>query len=140
MPARRMSSLPPSRMTSPGSSGPLSSRTVPSVTSSVARLLELARELLKPARAHGAFAGQHFDRLGVAVVDGRLVPMLHQPTDDVAAHPPQSDHSNLHRQVSGYANAQLKVAPSTCNPASTSPLRWTRKARRPRSASISKSP
>ena len=44
------------------------------------RLLELARELFEPARAHAAFAGQHLDRLGVAVVDKQFVPVLSRRT------------------------------------------------------------
>ena len=36
------------------------------------------------------------DRLLVLVVDDGGMAMLHQPADDVASHPPQADHSELH--------------------------------------------
>ena len=38
-------------------------------------------------------------RVGADVVDDALVPVLHQPPDEVRAHPPESDHAELHRPL-----------------------------------------
>jgi len=41
-------------------------------------------------------AGSITQAVRVLVVDHRRVAVLHQPADDIAAHPPQADHAELH--------------------------------------------
>ena len=60
------------------------------------RLLQLLDEILQRAGADRAVGGECGDRLGVLVVDDGRVPVLHQPADDVAAHPAEADHAELH--------------------------------------------
>src|SRR5215831_7086346 len=69
-----------------------------------ARLAELAHELFEPASACGPFVGQYPDGLRLPVKYDRLVSMLHQPANDVAAHAPQSNDPDLHR-VSSFERA-----------------------------------
>src|SRR6202030_4334273 len=61
-----------------------------------ARLLELGDEFLERARAKRAVGRDRGDRLGVLVIDDGRMSVPHQPSDDIAAHPPQADHAELH--------------------------------------------
>jgi hypothetical protein len=76
-------------MTSPGSI----SLAIVSIVSSVIRLLDEVLQRLGAISAVGSKAG---DRLLVLVVNDCGVAMLHEPADDVATHPPQANHSELH--------------------------------------------
>jgi hypothetical protein len=44
----------------------------------------------------GAFMGKLFDGSGLRVEDHALVTMAHEPTNDIAAHAAESNHSELH--------------------------------------------
>ena len=48
------------------------------------------------APARRALAGERRDRLRVPVVDDAVMARAHQPADDVAAHPAEADHAELH--------------------------------------------
>ena len=65
-----------------------------------ARWLELCREILERRRADGAIVRQRLDRVGAHVVADAAMAVAHQPPHDVGAHPPQSDHPELHRCLS----------------------------------------
>src|SRR5262249_9019664 len=65
-----------------------------------ARLAELAHELFEPASPCGPFVGQYPDGLRLPVKYDCVVSVLHQPANDVAAHAPQSNDSDLHRASS----------------------------------------
>ena len=84
---------------SPRSSRSASSVTVLSVISpagtitQAARGVELGDEVVERVGAGRALAGELLDRVGVDVVDDAVVPVAHQPPDEVRAHPPESDHA-----------------------------------------------
>ena len=61
-----------------------------------ARFLQLLDEILQGAGAGCAVSRNGAHRLGVLVVNDGGVSMLHQAADDIAAHPPQTDHAELH--------------------------------------------
>ena len=89
---------------SPDSSRSARSLTVVSVISPAGTITQAARgalqlgdEVVERVGAGRALAGQRRDRVGVDVVDDALVAVAHQPADDVGAHPPESDHAELHR-------------------------------------------
>src|SRR5262249_2048808 len=57
---------------------------------------QLLDELGERGCADGTFALELRHGGGIDVVDDALVPVPHQPPDDVGAHPAESDHSKLH--------------------------------------------
>ena len=61
-----------------------------------ARLLQFRHEIFQRVGAGCAFAGEAGDRLRILVVDHGGVAVLHQPADDIAAHPAEPDHAELH--------------------------------------------
>jgi hypothetical protein len=61
-----------------------------------ARPLEPFDELFQFPGAGSAVGGKGGYGLRVLVVDDGRMSMLHQPADDVAAHPSQADHTKLH--------------------------------------------
>src|SRR6185295_9705078 len=61
-----------------------------------ARLFEPGHEILKRVRAGCTFRSEGCDRLCILVVDDGGMAILHQPADDVAAHPAKPDHAKLH--------------------------------------------
>src|SRR5207248_7205877 len=61
-----------------------------------ARLIELAHEILQVAARCRAFAGEAAHRVGALVIDDAMMPGPHQPAHDVAAHPAEADHAELH--------------------------------------------
>ena len=95
--------LPPSMMTSPGSISFASASMVASVilpagsiTQAVRGFSSLLDEILQRLGAGRAVGGERGDRFGILVVNDRRVSVLHQPADDVAAHPAEADHAELH--------------------------------------------
>ena len=64
-----------------------------------ARLCEPGDEILQRVAGDGAVGGKARDSLRVLVVDDRLMSRSHQPADDIAAHPPQADHAELHFEI-----------------------------------------
>ena len=61
-----------------------------------ARLLQLLDEILQRFGACRAVGGEIGNSFLALVVNDGGVSVLHQAADDVAAHPPQSDHAELH--------------------------------------------
>src|ERR1700730_14338156 len=103
------------------------------------RLLELPDKIVKRARAERAVGSNGCDRLRILVVNDGGVSVFHQPADYIAAHPTEADHAELHFLYPQF-NAWWIALSSIFKPASRSPLRCTRRARRPRSVRTSKSP
>src|ERR1700733_13201259 len=64
-----------------------------------ARLFQLADKFLQRAAACRAFLGDPGHGLGVLVVDHGRMPVTHQTADNIAAHPSQANHAELHREV-----------------------------------------
>ncbi len=60
------------------------------------RLRKLLDNILQPACADRAVGCDRCDGLWILVIDDGRVSVLHQPADDVAAHPAQADHAELH--------------------------------------------
>ena len=60
------------------------------------RPLELIDEILQRAGADRTIGRERRDRLRILVVNDGGVSVLHQPADDIAAHPAQADHAELH--------------------------------------------
>ena len=50
----------------------------------------------RPRLAVGAFAGEPAHRVGTLVVDDAGMAVFHQAAHDVAAHPAETDHTELH--------------------------------------------
>src|SRR5260370_12865176 len=66
-----------------------------------------------PARRR-ALSGKAAHRVGALVIDDAVVPGTHQPAHDVAAHPAEADHAELHCAIS------VVTAVST----TATPVRW----------------
>ena len=66
------------------------------------RLLELGREVSERIGPHCAVGGKRLHGVLVDVVADAAVAVAHEAPDDPRAHPPQSDHSQLHRRVGGH--------------------------------------
>src|ERR1700733_9889631 len=64
-----------------------------------ARLFQSAYEFFQRAAACRAFRGNRGYGFGVFVVDHGRMPVTHQTADNIAAHPSQADHAELHREV-----------------------------------------
>ena len=64
-----------------------------------ARRGQLGDEVVERVGAGRALAGERGDGVRVDVVDDALVPVAHQPADEVRAHPPESDHAELHARI-----------------------------------------
>src|ERR1700694_3891607 len=60
------------------------------------RPLELADEIFQGAGADRTVGRDGWDGLRVLVKNDRGMSVLHQPADDIAAHPPQANHAELH--------------------------------------------
>src|SRR5262245_32861761 len=60
------------------------------------RLRQLRDKILQGLRPGRAVRGERFDGRFVLVVNDGRMSMFHQSADDVAAHPTQADHANLH--------------------------------------------
>jgi glucose-6-phosphate isomerase len=56
-------------------------------------------ELVERCGARGALRHEPVDGVDVHVVDDAVVPVSHEPPNDVGAHAPESDHAKLHRSV-----------------------------------------
>ena len=67
-----------------------------SITQAVRGFSSLATKSSSESRARRAFGRERCDRFRILVVDHRRVAVLHQPADDIAAHPAQADHAELH--------------------------------------------
>ena len=63
------------------------------------RPLQPADKILQRAGASGAISGEGRYRFGVLVIDDRGVAVLHQPPNDIAAHPAKADHAELHSRI-----------------------------------------
>jgi hypothetical protein len=63
------------------------------------RPLELLDELFERIRTGRAVPGDCGHGRGVFVVDDGRMSLPHQPPDDVAAHPSQADHAELHFDI-----------------------------------------
>src|SRR5205085_9421532 len=61
-----------------------------------ARLLKLAHKIGEVAAWRRTFIGQAVDCVGALVVDDATMPGMHQPPHNVAAHPAEADHPELH--------------------------------------------
>ena len=94
-----------------------------SITQTARGGAKLLHELVEARGAGRAVLRQRGNRLGVVIVDDRLVAVLHQAARDVAAHAPETDHADLHVINSVYASARSNAASSAARPDSTSPLR-----------------
>src|SRR3984957_18228183 len=60
------------------------------------RFFQSAYEFLQRAAACRAFRGNRGYGFGVVVVDHGRMPVAHQTADNIAAHPSQADHAELH--------------------------------------------
>ena len=92
-----------------------------------ARCPQLLHQLVETRRAGGAVATERGNSLGIAIVNDDLMAMLHQAARDIAAHPPETDHADLHCPHSLHARVRWTAASSAARPDFKSPLRWTRK-------------
>jgi hypothetical protein len=70
-----------------------------------ARLVELPHQVRERARAGGALGPELRHGVRIDVEDDDLVPVLHQAARHVCAHPPESDHSQLHGRPPVYRSA-----------------------------------
>ena len=57
---------------------------------------EMADKIAEIVARGGTLAGEAVHRVGALVVDDAVVSGAHQPPHDVAAHPAEADHPELH--------------------------------------------
>ena len=85
---------------------------------------ERLHHILQRPNRRGALLSQRLARLGIGVEHHAVVPRLHQPARDVAAHAAKTDHADLHLRHSlqnwRYSSASSMARASSASPASTS--------------------
>src|SRR5712692_9879489 len=116
-----------------------------------AGLLEFLDEIIEGSCTGCAFAFQLLDGFRTAIIYNALVTVFLQAPHHVGAHSSQPDHAKLHgvrsslRRVAESCLGLYAIAFCTAFESAASPdfrffPRWTRRARRPRSARTAKSP